>query len=329
MGVLAPVLPFVGAAVIGAVCALGATAVSDARSGAQRSPEEYFKAALKGSLVGMVASANPALVIGAAAAGLSLLLSGCGRTEELPEDAEEGGAEALPENTNADEDDMGAADEAGIKENSRSVSEELIAFLKSYETGADRNGKFLPQGEPALSPYHGSADPPSVRTIGWGYAMWGSEMYTLRDGREVDLYDWNTVITVDDAEDILRKAVRTREVQLNDIYDRYDRTVSQRQYDAIFSIYYQNSPKYFTNPDEYSMARWIAHGDLNDFEIAKYLWGDFAPSEDSNSQEGIMRRRTDELDILSGGDYTREYDTTRYGDIWRKDFTWYPDDETR
>jgi GH24 family phage-related lysozyme (muramidase) len=155
--------------------------------------------------------------------------------------------------------------------------------------------------------------------------MWGPEMYTLRDGREVDLYDWNTTITVDDAEDILRKAVRTREVQLNDIYDRYDRTVSQRQYDAIFSIYYQNSPKYFTNTDEYSIARWIAYGDLNDFETAKYLWGDFT----NGGQEGTMNRRADELDVLSKGDYIREYDTTRYGDIWGKDFTWYPGDETR
>jgi hypothetical protein len=92
----------------------------DARSGAQRSPEEYFKAALKGSLVGMVASASPALALGAAFAGLTLLLSGCGKTEELPEDAEEDDAEALPENADAAE-----------EETEDTLEEDVITFAGS------------------------------------------------------------------------------------------------------------------------------------------------------------------------------------------------------
>jgi hypothetical protein len=57
----------------------------------------------------------------------------------------------------------------------------------------------------------------------------------------------------------------------------------------------------------------------------KYLWGDFY----NGGEEGTMRRRLDELDIMYKGDYIREYDTERYGDIWAKDFTWHPDDEMR
>jgi GH24 family phage-related lysozyme (muramidase) len=107
--------------------------------------------------------------------------------------------------------------------------------------------------------------------------------------------------------------------ELNEIYDEHNRALRRRQYDAIFSIYYQNKPHCFEN-ETYSIAGWMRYGNLNDFETAKYLWGDF----NNGMQLGTMRRRADELDMLHKGDYVREYDTTRYGDIWGKDFTWYP-----
>lgn len=53
------------------------------------------------------------------------------------------------------------------------VSEELIGLLKKYETGMDKNGHYLKEGEPALYPYHGKSDPSGTLTIGWGHAMDG------------------------------------------------------------------------------------------------------------------------------------------------------------
>ena len=38
----------------------------------------------------------------------------------------------------------------------------------------------------------------------------------------------------------------------------------------------------------------------------------------NHSEQGTMRRRADELDIIFYGTYERDYDETRYGDIWAK-----------
>ena len=51
------------------------------------------------------------------------------------------------------------------------VSDDLIELLKKYETGLDKYGKKLLDGEPALYPYHGKSDPSNVLTIVCGHAM--------------------------------------------------------------------------------------------------------------------------------------------------------------
>ena len=201
------------------------------------------------------------------------------------------------------------------------ISAPMRELMKKYETGAAPNGDLLVQGEPALQPYHAGSDDASVHTIGWGHAMWGSTQYTLRDGRTVDLYQWGTVITYEDASDIFDSDIAIRENQFNSFLDEYKVSMTQQQYDAFISLGYQNGMGFLTNTSKYSMARYIAYGDLNDYETIKIIFGDL----NNHRQTGTMRRRLDELDVYIHGEY--EYDggeTSRYGDIWGKNFTWNP-----
>ncbi|MBD5530674.1 MAG: lysozyme [Lachnospiraceae bacterium] len=207
------------------------------------------------------------------------------------------------------------------------VSDRFIDLLKNYETGADQKGNDLPQGQPALQPYHGKSDPAGSLTIGWGHYMAGSDIHTFQDenGNEVtvDLYDWNTVITLEQAEQLLAEDIAIREEIINgELEARGVReNVNQHFYDALFSLYYQ-IPDCFEGPQ---FSAFLDRGNfdpVSNGEEIKFQFGDFT----NDLELGTMRRRADELEIIFYDNYERGYSVKQFGDIWRK--ITYPNEVT-
>ena len=173
-------------------------------------------------------------------------------------------------------------------------------------------------GDPALSNYQGEKDTKGIHTIGWGHAMWEDEWYTLRNGKNVNLYNANTVISREDAEDIHMKDMEKFVNTFNKFLNENDVTINQHQYDALLSLGFQNGIDYLVNK-QYNLARWVANGDLSDLETAKAAFGSY----NDNGSEGTMLRRLDELEIMFYGEYQREDDKStlnRFGDIWNLNF---------
>lgn len=210
------------------------------------------------------------------------------------------------------------------------VSNKLINLLKCYETGMDRDGNYLAEGEPALYPYHSPSDDPNVLTIAWGHAMRNEEegWFTFSNGVTINLYSMRkedgtnvSSITKEQANEILEKDIAVREETLNVVIESkgIEYKVNQQFYDALFLLTYQMGTDYLTNGGSLSEFLEDENFDLNDIEEIKKQFGDFT----NGLEKGTMRRRADEIDIILKNEYTRDEDETRYGDIWRKKT--YPD----
>lgn len=211
------------------------------------------------------------------------------------------------------------------------VSEELIGLLKKYETGMDKNGKFLSEGEPALYPYHGKSDPAGTLTIGWGHAMdsFKEGWFEFNDGIIMNLYDMYiydrvdgnkinqvTSISKEQAEEILQSDIKSREETLNNELETKEISarVNQRFYDALFMLTYQMGTECLTIHKDLPNFLTPQNFDPWDRQEIKEQFGEYS----NHLEKGTMRRRADELDIIFDGDYERDYDEKRYGDIWRK-----------
>ena len=208
------------------------------------------------------------------------------------------------------------------------VSDRLIELLKSYETGLDKDGKYLPQGEPALSTYQGEGDDMGVHTTGWGYAMQNYEegWYEFSDGTRINLYPIGTEITREQAEELLEDEINDTEDIMNEVLEKSGiaTQVNQQFYDALFMLVYQNGTGHI---DMILKEKW---DDDNSTDLEEFLrsenfdpvnakeimeqFGDYT----NGGQAGTMKRRADEIDIILYDDYVREDDETRYGDIWAK-----------
>lgn len=198
------------------------------------------------------------------------------------------------------------------------VSDKLISLLKSYETGVDSNGVLLNDGEPALQTYHGSSDDPDVHTIGWGHAMHDAKKgnFTFSNGNTENLYALGSTITLEQAEEILNYDIETTQNDINRILDSKGirEQVNQQFYDALFLLVYQMGTGQLEGVTHLSYFLESNNFDpFNEQEI-KEQFGDYT----NKLEDGTMRRRADELDIIFYDDYQRDYDQTRYGDIWRK-----------
>ena len=208
------------------------------------------------------------------------------------------------------------------------VSSDLIELLKKYETGLDKDGNSLPEGTPALYPYHGPSDPSNVLTIGWGHAMKGSNdgWFTFSDGININLYEMyildksgeravNAITTVQ-AMEILQADIEERETELNQVFvdKKINTMISQQFYDALFLLTYQMGTNDLTNQSDLSNFLEKSNFDLTKEQEIKEQFGEYT----NHLELGTMRRRADELDIIFQGTYERDYDEKRYGDIWRK-----------
>lgn len=211
------------------------------------------------------------------------------------------------------------------------VSEELIDLLKKYETGMDKNGNYLNEGEPALYPYHSPSDDDGVLTIGWGHAMAGYDKgwFEFNDGTIMNLYDMyiydrvdgnkiNQVVSISkgQAEEILQSDIKSIEDTLNSALSKkgISARVNQRFYDALFMLTYQMGPKCLTVHTDLPSFLTPEKFNLWDRQEVKEQFGEYS----NHLEQGTMRRRADELDIIFDGDYERDYDEKRYGDIWGK-----------
>ena len=118
------------------------------------------------------------------------------------------------------------------------VSDRLIKLLKSYETGLDKNGKYLPQGEPALSTYQGGGDKQGVHTMKRYEEGW----YEFSDGTKINLYPIGTQITKEQAEELLENEIKATEDKMNEVLEKsgIETQVNQQFYDALFMLVYQN-----------------------------------------------------------------------------------------
>ncbi len=208
------------------------------------------------------------------------------------------------------------------------VSDKLIELLKKYETGLDKYGNILPEGDPALYPYHAPSDASNVLTIGWGHAMESSNdgWFLFSDGTRINLYDMCISdksgisqinnITYDQAVEILQSDIEIRKEKLNQVLEdkNINTMVNQRFYDALFLLTYQVGTGYLTNGSNLSNFLEESNFDPTNEQEIKEQFGEFT----NHLEIGTMRRRADELDIIFDGTYERESDEKRYGDIWRK-----------
>lgn len=199
------------------------------------------------------------------------------------------------------------------------VSDRLIELLKSYETGLDKDGKYLPQGEPALSTYQGEGDDMGVHTTGWGYAMQNYEegWYEFSDGTRINLYPIGTEITREQAEELLENKIFDIEDEMNEVLEKSGITtqVNQQFYDALFMLNYQNGTGIMTIHSDLS-----GFLDKDSFSLtnAREIMEQFGEYT-NKGQPGTKKRRLDEIDIIMYNEYERdEGDIDRYGDIWRK-----------
>lgn len=117
------------------------------------------------------------------------------------------------------------------------------------------------------------------------------------------------------AEEILRSDIKSREETLNNELEEkgINVKVNQRFYDALFMLTYQVGT-YKLNDIDLSNFLTPQNFDLWDKQEIKEQFGEYS----NHSETGTMRRRADELDIIFKGDYKRDYDENRYGDIWGK-----------
>ena len=202
------------------------------------------------------------------------------------------------------------------------VSDELIVLLKSYETGADINGKLLTEGEPALQTYHGAGDVANVNTIGWGHAMSSEEegCITFADGTTKELYQIGSTITYAEAEELLNRDIEEREAKINQqLKDRgIEEKVNQQFYDALILLEFQIGEQIFVHAD---FSGFLNEGnfELSNKEAIILQFCEYSNGRD----DGTMKRRADELDIIFNGDYERNdnvSDINRYapeeGNIW-------------
>ena len=202
------------------------------------------------------------------------------------------------------------------KEIVEGVSDELIALLKSYETGADKNGKLLPLGEPALWAYHGKSDNGNVMTIGWGHAMFKAndgkitfEHIDEEDGTKTyitkNLYSGTENITYEEAEELLRRDIAEREKTINQqLKDRgIEACVNQQFYDALFLLYFQMGSIF----DDTDFPKFLDAGNFDIHDNAKEIILQFCEYS-GKGDDAVMKRRADELDIIFYGDYKRNDD---------------------
>lgn len=160
-----------------------------------------------------------------------------------------------------------------------------------------------------------------MHTVGWGHAVdsHAHGWFEFKDGSIVNLYDFNTKITLAQAEEILETDVREREKQIyGQLYDRrIAGRVDQHFFDALFLLIYQNGINQLTR--ETDLSKWLteANFDPNDEQEIKEQFGEYT----NKNSDAAKLRRLDELDIIFYGEYDRDEGNeclNRYGDIWRK-----------
>lgn len=208
--------------------------------------------------------------------------------------------------------------ESGQKVQVSGVSDRLIELLKKYETGMNKYGELLQEGLPALNTYHGADDPANVNTIGWGHAMHDKDdgkFQFKNEKTQKSMYPIGSGITFDQAEQLLRYDIAEREKKINEELQKrgISDKINQQFYDALFLLYYQ-IPGCFQDND---FPSFLDSGNFDPVNNAQEIMEQFGEYTNHGSQ-GTMRRRADELDIILYGDYERDYDETRYGDIWTK-----------
>ncbi|MBD5393450.1 MAG: glycoside hydrolase family protein [Lachnospiraceae bacterium] len=211
------------------------------------------------------------------------------------------------------------------------VSIDLIELLKKYETGMDQYGNYLNEGEPALYQYHSPSDDINVLTIGWGHAVksFDGGWFTFKNGTVMNLYNMGiydkvdgvkikqgTSITKAQAEEILNNDIEKRVTEINNALKTkgINEAIDQNFYDALFMLTYQMGTKYLTDNSDLSVFLEAENFFTRTDREIKEQFGEFT----NHLEAGTMRRRADELDIIFDGTYDRDYDETRYGDIWRK-----------
>ena len=211
------------------------------------------------------------------------------------------------------------------------VSDNLRQFIKLYETGKGPDGKQLPEGEPALTPYYAGGDDQGTLTIGWGHHMKGDDYFEFdtAEGRvTVNLFDKKTCITRDQAEQLLEYDIMIREKTFNEEIGKINKKIyanieegqsftryiafNQNQYDAFFDLLYSTGERIFHDHD---LPAYLEKADFSDPEALKLQFGDYS----NKYSEGHMKRRADELEIILYGEYERNNeDYMRHGDIWAK-----------
>lgn len=153
--------------------------------------------------------------------------------------------------------------------------------------------------------------------------------FVFSDGTNINLYNMYLYdaagtksiqkvnnITQGQAEEILDSDIAKREKILNEVFKKkgIEKMINQQFYDALFLLTYQNGTDYLTNGGDLSDFLEKSNFDINNEQEIKEQFGEFT----NGLQQGTMRRRADELDIIFNNDYDRDDDETRYGDIWRK-----------
>ncbi len=187
--------------------------------------------------------------------------------------------------------------------NIRACSEEIIAFLKCYERGGIRatiedEMKYLNEGEPAVRMYYDSANKP---TIGWGHLIVGNGEYVFLNGVTKNLY--KDELSLAEAEEIFQTDITIKQTDLNQLLDKLDLSVTQREYDVLLSLTFNTGTGALTDDQAYPQTKkWFETQGYKDKEYSKFILGDIINGGD----DGLKARRLDELEILLNKPYERD-----------------------
>jgi len=168
------------------------------------------------------------------------------------------------------------------------VSDNLVSFITQYEGGMSSDGRFYK--------YYDSTG--KCWTIGYGHVIQPGESF-------------GNSISKAEAEALLKKDLnKTYAPAVDDFANREGVVLNQRQFDALVSFAFNLGPAYFSKNFSmyYLRAALVSYADGSKIP-EDHIYEGFSRYYKSGGQNlaGLYRRRMDEAEMFTEGDYTRDY----------------------
>ncbi|NEW04695.1 glycoside hydrolase family protein [Paenibacillus sp. SYP-B3998] len=169
--------------------------------------------------------------------------------------------------------------------NPSSVSEKLVKFVANYKQYFSRS-------------YRGQDN--KNRTIGYGHAILKGEDFGEK--------------TEEEARELLLRDLQSRIETVSNWANKYNVQLNQQQFDALVSFVFNAGPKVLIDKDA-DVGKIIKSGDYTSEKLKEAFLDvvKVSTTEGKINSAGLFRRRMDEWQIFSFGEYNRDFPTTPKG----------------